>query len=197
MTISAEHRSNLQPYTGNGDVSKWVKNSPVGRKNPNKQKLFCWLSDFSLINACYFFNWEDFHVKDFQSQYNCVKCRWKRHIRTRNNTGLSSYKCQGSSVATEETERDKDKSVKAYRVGNGQYWVKQYLLEWQPYWNSHYIIFVNTGIAEHWSGPLYPCMCCLDISYPMGTAFMAFWIVFLSLDLWQKTPPSYPSTNEH
>ena len=28
---------NLQPFTGNGDVSIWVKNSPVGRKNPNKQ----------------------------------------------------------------------------------------------------------------------------------------------------------------
>ena len=28
---------NLQPITGNGDVSKWVKNSRVGRKTPDKQ----------------------------------------------------------------------------------------------------------------------------------------------------------------
>ena len=28
---------NLQPFIGNGDVSVWVKNSPVGRKNTNKQ----------------------------------------------------------------------------------------------------------------------------------------------------------------
>ena len=27
----------MQPFTGNGDVSKWVKNSRVGRKTPNKQ----------------------------------------------------------------------------------------------------------------------------------------------------------------
>ena len=27
----------LQPFTGNGDVSKCVKNSLVGRKIPNKQ----------------------------------------------------------------------------------------------------------------------------------------------------------------
>ena len=33
LAISAEHRSNLQPFTGNGDVSKWVKNSWVGRTN--------------------------------------------------------------------------------------------------------------------------------------------------------------------
>ena len=28
---------NLQPFTGNGDVSKWVKIFRVGRKTPNKQ----------------------------------------------------------------------------------------------------------------------------------------------------------------
>ena len=28
---------NLQPFTGNGDVSIWVKNSRVGRETPNKQ----------------------------------------------------------------------------------------------------------------------------------------------------------------
>ena len=28
---------NLKPFTGNGDVSKWVKNSRVGWKTPNKQ----------------------------------------------------------------------------------------------------------------------------------------------------------------
>ena len=28
---------NLQPFTCNGDVSKWVKNSRVGPKTPNKQ----------------------------------------------------------------------------------------------------------------------------------------------------------------
>ena len=36
MTMSAVHRS-MQPFTGNGDVSIWVKNSRMGRKNPNKQ----------------------------------------------------------------------------------------------------------------------------------------------------------------
>ena len=38
MAISAEHRSNLQPFTCNGDVSKWMKNSRVGRKTANKHK---------------------------------------------------------------------------------------------------------------------------------------------------------------
>ena len=35
MAISAEQ--NLQPFTGNGDVSVWVKNSRVGRKPLSKQ----------------------------------------------------------------------------------------------------------------------------------------------------------------
>ena len=37
MAMRAEHRSNLQPFTGNGDVSIWVKNSRVGRYTWNKQ----------------------------------------------------------------------------------------------------------------------------------------------------------------
>ena len=37
MIMSAERRSNLQPFTGNGDVSIWVKNSEVGRKTTHKQ----------------------------------------------------------------------------------------------------------------------------------------------------------------
>ena len=38
MAMSAEQRyKNLQPFTGNGDVSIWVKNSRVGRWTPNKQ----------------------------------------------------------------------------------------------------------------------------------------------------------------
>ena len=37
MAMSAEHRSNLQPFTGNIDASIWVKNSRLGRKTPNKQ----------------------------------------------------------------------------------------------------------------------------------------------------------------
>ena len=37
MAMSAEYRSNFVAFTGNGDVSKWVKNSLVGRKTPNKQ----------------------------------------------------------------------------------------------------------------------------------------------------------------
>ena len=36
MAMSAEHRSNLQPFTGNGDVFIWVKHSRLGRKNPKK-----------------------------------------------------------------------------------------------------------------------------------------------------------------
>ena len=32
------HSQNLQPFTGNGDVSIWVKNSRVGRKTRNKNK---------------------------------------------------------------------------------------------------------------------------------------------------------------
>ena len=40
LVISAEHRSNLQPFTGHGDVSKWVKNSRVGRKTPSKQTTY-------------------------------------------------------------------------------------------------------------------------------------------------------------
>ena len=34
---------NLQPFTGIGDASKWVKNSRVGRKTPNKQKQISWV----------------------------------------------------------------------------------------------------------------------------------------------------------
>ena len=34
---------NLQPFTSNGDVSIWVKNSRVKRKTPNKQTC-CWLN---------------------------------------------------------------------------------------------------------------------------------------------------------
>ena len=37
LAISAEHSSNFQPFTGYDDVSKWVKNSGVGRKITNKQ----------------------------------------------------------------------------------------------------------------------------------------------------------------
>ena len=36
MAISAELGQNLQPSSGNGDVSKWVKNSRVGRNTPKK-----------------------------------------------------------------------------------------------------------------------------------------------------------------
>ena len=32
MAISAGIDQNLQPFTGNDDVSEWVKNSRVGRK---------------------------------------------------------------------------------------------------------------------------------------------------------------------
>ena len=38
MVISAEHRSKFVSFTGNGEVSIWVKNSQMGRKTPNKQK---------------------------------------------------------------------------------------------------------------------------------------------------------------
>ena len=38
MAMSAEYiGQNLQPFTGNGNASIWVKNSRVGRKTPNKQ----------------------------------------------------------------------------------------------------------------------------------------------------------------
>ena len=30
--------ANLQPFTGNGDASIWVKNSQVGRETPNTNK---------------------------------------------------------------------------------------------------------------------------------------------------------------
>ena len=36
MAMSAEHSSKLEPFTGNGDVSEWVKNSRVGRNTINK-----------------------------------------------------------------------------------------------------------------------------------------------------------------
>ena len=39
----------LKPFTGNGDVSLWVKNSSVGHKTPNKQKN---CSDY-LLYVCY------------------------------------------------------------------------------------------------------------------------------------------------
>ena len=32
MAMSAEHRSNLQPFTDNGDVSIWVNNSQWDEK---------------------------------------------------------------------------------------------------------------------------------------------------------------------
>ena len=36
--MSAEHiDQNLQPFTGNKEVSEWVKISPVWRKTPSKQ----------------------------------------------------------------------------------------------------------------------------------------------------------------
>ena len=39
MAKSAEHiGQNLKPFTGNGDVSKWVKNSRVGRSNKERKK---------------------------------------------------------------------------------------------------------------------------------------------------------------
>lgn len=57
-------------------MSKKFTSGTIEKKpKQTKIKSFRWLSDFSLINACYFFNWEDFHVKDFQSQFNRVKCR--------------------------------------------------------------------------------------------------------------------------
>ena len=40
MATSAEYTNvdqNLKPFTGNGDVSIWVKNYRVGFKNPNKE----------------------------------------------------------------------------------------------------------------------------------------------------------------
>ena len=38
MAMGAEDRSKFAaPFTGNGDVNIWVKNSGVERKTPNKQ----------------------------------------------------------------------------------------------------------------------------------------------------------------
>ena len=39
MVISAVHMQNFQPFTGYGDVSISVKNSRVGQKTVNKQKI--------------------------------------------------------------------------------------------------------------------------------------------------------------
>ena len=47
MAISAEHSQNLQPFTGNGNVFEWVKNSWVGRNTQKKQTKTCF-SDWSL-----------------------------------------------------------------------------------------------------------------------------------------------------
>ena len=37
MAVVPSIGKNLQPFTANGDVSIWVKNSRMGRKPPNKQ----------------------------------------------------------------------------------------------------------------------------------------------------------------
>ena len=42
VAMSAEHMSTLQSFTGNGDVSIWVKNSRVGLKTPNEQSKYFW-----------------------------------------------------------------------------------------------------------------------------------------------------------
>ena len=53
---------NLQPFTGNGDVSKWVKNSLEGRKTPNKRTstliryVLQLRSKFILILWSFFYN---------------------------------------------------------------------------------------------------------------------------------------------
>jgi hypothetical protein len=40
----------VQPFTGNGDVSIYVKNSCAGRKTINNKSMTgCWLSDFIVI----------------------------------------------------------------------------------------------------------------------------------------------------
>ena len=38
MAMSAEQRSELHTFTGSRDVSVWVNNSRVGRKNPKQTK---------------------------------------------------------------------------------------------------------------------------------------------------------------
>ena len=50
MALSAEHKSNLQPFIGNGDISVWVHKSLVERKNnqPNEQTNI-YLFDFFLL----------------------------------------------------------------------------------------------------------------------------------------------------
>ena len=39
MALSASIGKKFQPFTGNGDVSKWVRHSRVGQKTTNEQTL--------------------------------------------------------------------------------------------------------------------------------------------------------------
>ena len=69
MAMSAEYRSNLQPFTDNGDVSIWVKNSTVGRKAEKKTKKNwgdCCGINMSTKCSCKYGNW---HLKGLQDTW--------------------------------------------------------------------------------------------------------------------------------
>ena len=57
MAISAEHTKSLQTFTGNGDVSLWVKNSRVRRKKKPKQTNQDIFKGFFII--CQYGHWND------------------------------------------------------------------------------------------------------------------------------------------
>ena len=54
MTMSVEHSQTLQPFTINGDVSKWVNNSRVRQKTTHKPTK-CYRGDeqFEITSAKY------------------------------------------------------------------------------------------------------------------------------------------------
>ena len=59
MAISAEHTvgQNLQPFTSNGDIFIWGKNSRVGRKTPNKQTVLEFIQILLFVKIWHFVGW--------------------------------------------------------------------------------------------------------------------------------------------
>ena len=65
MALSAEHKSNLQPFIGNGDISVWVHKSRVERKNnqPNEQTNIYLFDFFLLMLPVFWYDWLEIQQK--------------------------------------------------------------------------------------------------------------------------------------
>ena len=89
--------SKFQPFTGNGDVSIWFKNSQVWRKNPKKQIKY--ISE--TVDKKYFLCYIDFELQiKFQRLTRIVKLlSWKQV-----NIKRTGELCKDKSIMTEKNK---------------------------------------------------------------------------------------------